>query len=206
MKQRVHKMMFLLLIDLSIDDPGGHITAVNKNHDRTALIDVVHLLFESVFAASSEKNAPSYNRSIVDRRTMRHAGQEISWCCWKEIHDHFRLMKMKRWSQKVKVRGEKRTWRILLFILTVYNLVRLPDLVPEALDLREVALEAAARHTIRYTGGMRPPNRTDSSRDAASSLHGCRLKGDRRIIRTVTYSSTTTGRQCSSAVCSGARG
>jgi transposase len=70
--------------------------------------------------------------SAIDDRTTRHDGYEISQRCRKRVEEPFGWAKTVGGIRQVKVRGVKRVRQVFLFVMATYNLVRLRNLMPEA--------------------------------------------------------------------------
>lgn len=68
-------------------------------------------------------------KTAVDRRTLRHAGYEVSQRCRKRIEEVFGWIKSSAGFAKVKLRGHSRVDAAFTLALAAYNLIRLPKLL-----------------------------------------------------------------------------
>ena len=68
-------------------------------------------------------------KTAIDRRTLRHAGYEVSQRCRKRIEEVFGWIKGSAGLAKVKLRGRARVDTAFTLALAAYNLVRLPKLL-----------------------------------------------------------------------------
>lgn len=68
-------------------------------------------------------------KTVVDGRTTRHAGYDISQRCRKRIEEVFGWIKSSAGLAKVKLRGRDRVDAAFTLALAAYNLVRLPKLL-----------------------------------------------------------------------------
>lgn len=68
-------------------------------------------------------------KTAIDRRTLRHAGYEISQRCRKRIEEVFGWIKSSAGLAKVKLRGRSRVDAAFTMALVAYNLIRLPKLL-----------------------------------------------------------------------------
>ena len=68
-------------------------------------------------------------KTAIDRRTLRHAGHEVSQRCRKRIEEVFGWIKGSAGLAKVKLRGRARVDAVFTLALAAYNLVRLPKLL-----------------------------------------------------------------------------
>lgn len=67
--------------------------------------------------------------TAIDRRTLRHAGYEISQRCRKRIEEVFGWIKSSAGLAKIKLRGRARIDAAFTLALAAYNLIRLPKLL-----------------------------------------------------------------------------
>jgi transposase len=68
-------------------------------------------------------------KTAIDRRTLRHAGYEVSQRCRKRIEEVFGWIKSSAGLAKVKLRGRSRVDAAFTMALAAYNLIRLPKLL-----------------------------------------------------------------------------
>ena len=68
-------------------------------------------------------------KTALDRRTLRHAGYEVSQRCRKRIEEVFGWIKGSAGLAKVKLRGRARVDAAFTLALAAYNLIRLPKLL-----------------------------------------------------------------------------
>jgi transposase len=68
-------------------------------------------------------------KTTIDRRTLRHAGYEVSQRCRKRIEEVFGWIKSSAGLAKVKLRGRSRVDAVFTMALVAYNLIRLPKLL-----------------------------------------------------------------------------
>jgi transposase len=68
-------------------------------------------------------------KTAIDRRTLRHAGYEVSQRCRKRIEEVFGWIKSSAGLAKVKLRGRSRVDAAFTLALAAYNLIRLPRLL-----------------------------------------------------------------------------
>ena len=68
-------------------------------------------------------------KTAIDRRTLRHAGYEVSQHCRKRIEEVFGWIKSSAGLAKVKLRGRSRVDAAFTMALAAYNLIRLPKLL-----------------------------------------------------------------------------
>ncbi len=68
-------------------------------------------------------------KTAIDRRTLRHAGYEVSQRCRKRIEEVFGWIKGSAGLAKVKLRGRARVDAAFTLALAAYNLIRLPKLL-----------------------------------------------------------------------------
>ena len=68
-------------------------------------------------------------KTAIDRRTLRHAGYEVSQRCRKRVEEVFGWIKGSAGLAKVKLRGRARVDATFTLALAAYNLVRLPKLL-----------------------------------------------------------------------------
>jgi len=68
-------------------------------------------------------------KTAIDRRTLRHAGYDISQRCRKRIEEVFGGIKTTGGVAQVKVRGLAKVQTIFTFAILAYNLVRIPKLL-----------------------------------------------------------------------------
>lgn len=68
-------------------------------------------------------------KTAIDRRTLRHAGYEVSQRCRKRIEEVFGWIKGAAGLAKVKLRGRARVDAAFTLALAAYNLIRLPKLL-----------------------------------------------------------------------------
>ena len=68
-------------------------------------------------------------KTAIDRRTLRHAGYEVSQRHRKRIEEVFGWIKSSAGLAKVKLRGRARVDATFTMALAAYNLVRLPKLL-----------------------------------------------------------------------------
>ena len=68
-------------------------------------------------------------KTAIDRRTLRHAGYEVSQRCRKRIEEVFGWIKSSAGLAKVKLRGRSRVDAAFTLALAACNLVRLPRLL-----------------------------------------------------------------------------
>jgi transposase len=68
-------------------------------------------------------------KTAIDRRTLRHAGYDISQRCRKRIEEVFGWIKTTGGIAQVKVRGLAKVQTIFTFAILAYNLVRIPKLL-----------------------------------------------------------------------------
>jgi transposase len=68
-------------------------------------------------------------KTAIDRRTLRHAGYEVSQRCRKRIEEVFGWIKSSAGLAKVKLRGRSRVDATFTMALAAYNLIRLPKLL-----------------------------------------------------------------------------
>jgi transposase len=71
-------------------------------------------------------------KTVVDGRTTRHAGYDISQRCRKRIEEVFGWIKSSAGLAKVKLRGRDRVDAAFTLALAAYNLIRLPKLLRTA--------------------------------------------------------------------------
>jgi hypothetical protein len=71
-------------------------------------------------------------KTAIDRRTLRHAGYDISQRCRKRIEEEFGWIKTTGGIGQVKVRGLAKVRAVLTFAILAYNLVRIPKLLGAA--------------------------------------------------------------------------
>jgi len=71
-------------------------------------------------------------RSVVDQRTTRHAGYEVSQRKRKRVEQSFGWIKMVGTLKKVKLRGIDKVAWLFTFTGAAYNLCRLRNLVARA--------------------------------------------------------------------------
>jgi transposase len=71
-------------------------------------------------------------RTAIDRRTLRHAGYDVSQRCRKRIEEVFGWVKGSAGLAKVKLRGRARVDAAFTLALAAYNLIRLPKLLAAA--------------------------------------------------------------------------
>jgi transposase len=68
-------------------------------------------------------------KTAIDKRTLRHAGYDISQRCRKRIEEVFGWIKTTGGIAQVKVRGLAKVQTIFTFAILAYNLVRIPKLL-----------------------------------------------------------------------------
>jgi transposase len=68
-------------------------------------------------------------KTLIDRRTTRHAGYRLSQRCRKRIEEVFGWIKASAGLAKVKLRGRARVDAAFTMALAAYNLIRLPKLL-----------------------------------------------------------------------------
>lgn len=68
-------------------------------------------------------------KTAIDKRTLHHAGYEISQRCRKRIEEVFGWIKAQAGRAKMKVRGRKKAEAVFTFAVAAYNLVRIPRLM-----------------------------------------------------------------------------
>ena len=68
-------------------------------------------------------------KTAIDRRTLRHAGYEVSQRCRKRIEEVFGWIKGSAGLAKVKLGGRARVDAAFTLALAAYNLVCLPKLL-----------------------------------------------------------------------------
>lgn len=68
-------------------------------------------------------------KTLIDRRTTRHAGYRLSQRCRKRIEEVFGWIKASAGLAKVKLRGRARVDAAFTMALAAYNLIRLPRLL-----------------------------------------------------------------------------
>lgn len=71
-------------------------------------------------------------KTLIDRRTLRHAGYAISQRCRKRIEEVFGWIKSAAGLTQVKLRGRAKVETAFTLALAAYNLIRLPRLLAEA--------------------------------------------------------------------------
>jgi transposase len=71
-------------------------------------------------------------KTAIDRRTLRHAGYDISQRCRKRIEEVFGWIKTTGGVAQLKVRGLAKAQAVFTFAILAYNLVRLPKLLAAA--------------------------------------------------------------------------
>jgi transposase len=70
-------------------------------------------------------------KTAIDRRTLRHAGYDISQRCRKRIEEVFGWIKAQAGLAKVKVRGRPKAEAAFTFAVVAYNLIRIPKLLAQ---------------------------------------------------------------------------
>jgi transposase len=68
-------------------------------------------------------------KTVIDARTTRHSGYDISQRCRKRIEEVFGWIKSSAGLAKVKLRGRDRVDAVFVLALAAYNLIRLPKLL-----------------------------------------------------------------------------
>ena len=68
-------------------------------------------------------------KTLIDRRTTRHAGYDVSLRCRKRIEEIFGWAKTAAGQAKTKFRGRRRVEASFTLALAAYNLIRLPKLL-----------------------------------------------------------------------------
>jgi transposase len=76
-----------------------------------------------------QTKAGKRRKTAIDRRTLRHAGYEVSQRCRKRIEEVFGWIKSSAGLAKVKLRGRSRVDAVFTMALAAYNLIRLPKLL-----------------------------------------------------------------------------
>ncbi len=71
-------------------------------------------------------------KTLIDRRTLRHAGYAVSQRCRKRIEEVFGWIKSAAGLARVKLRGQAKVETAFTLALAAYNLIRLPRLLAEA--------------------------------------------------------------------------
>ena len=68
-------------------------------------------------------------KTLIDRRTTRHPGYEISQRCRKRIEEVFGWAKMQAGQAKTRFRGRQRVEAAFVLAACAFNLIRLPKLI-----------------------------------------------------------------------------
>jgi hypothetical protein len=107
--------------------PAGKRVTVggDKNYDTRELVGELRGMNITPHVAQNNTN----RRSVVDERTTRHAGYEVSQRKRKRVEQAFGWMKMVGMLRKVKLRGIDKVGWLFTFTGAAYNLCRLRNLM-----------------------------------------------------------------------------
>jgi transposase len=108
---------------------AGATLGADKGYDTRGFVEELRAQRITPHVAQNTKRPGG---SAIDGRTTRHAGYEISQRCRKRVEEPFGWAKTVGGIRQVKVRGVKRVRQVFLLVMATYNLVRLRNLMPEA--------------------------------------------------------------------------
>lgn len=108
---------------------AGATLGADKGYDTRGFVEELRAQRITPHVAQNTKRPGG---SAIDGRTTRHAGYKISQRCRKRVEEPFGWAKTVGGIRQVKVRGVKRVRQVFLFVMATYNLVRLRNLMPEA--------------------------------------------------------------------------
>jgi transposase len=113
--------------DMAEDLPGSHRKTLggDKNYDTRELVEDLQSLNVTPHVAQNTAN----RSSAIDGRTTRHDGYEVSQRVRKRVEEIFGWLKTVGLMRKTHFRGTRKVGWMFVFALSVYNLVRITNLL-----------------------------------------------------------------------------
>lgn len=108
--------------------PANATLGADKNYDQDALTKDLRSM--GVRSHAAQNIHPTRHSSLIDGRTTRHPSYEISSRIRKRIEEIFGWSKTVGPMRRLMVRGQKKVDWMFTLTLSVYNLVRIKNLVP----------------------------------------------------------------------------